>query len=269
MSRIALTLAYDGAGSCGWQTQPDGTALQDVLERALSEVAATRIETVCAGRTDAGVHASCQVVHFDSEVTRPLQAWVRGTNANLPDAIAVQSAHHMPGSFHARFSAQRRAYDYVIHRANVRHPLLHARTGWVFQPLDVTAMSAAAHHLIGQHDFSALRSSQCQAATPVRTIETLALRESGSLLVLTVIANAFLHHMVRNLVGALVWVGMGRRPPHWIAELLAGRDRTQGPPTFAAAGLYLSGVDYGADSQLPSWPPQPPALLHTSAQGIT
>lgn len=254
---MALRVAYDGSTFPGWQTQPNRRAVQDRVEAALSSVAGHAVQTVCAGRTDAGVHALAQVVHFDTAALRPLQAWVRGANASLPPEIAVQQAVDVAPDFHARFGAQRRAYRYLILRASHRQPLLTGRTGLVFQPLDTARLAQAAPTLIGQHDFSAFRSSQCQARSPVRCLEQLTVREAGDLLVLELQADAFLHHMVRNIVGALVWIGLGRRPVEWLAEVLAGRDRRQAAPTFAPDGLYLCGVDYGAPTGLDCWPPQP------------
>ncbi len=247
MQRIALTLAYDGARFDGWQTQPSGRTVQDALESSLAALAGHRVRVTCAGRTDAGVHASAQVVHFDTGARRPLQAWVRGVNARLPDAVAVLDARPVPADFHARYSAVRRHYAYLLHCAPVAHPLLAGRVGWVFRPLDVSAMRAGAGHLVGEHDFSAFRAAECQAKSPVRRLERLEIDRVGDFVVLRFSANAFLHHMVRNIVGALVAVGTGRRPPHWIGELLASRDRSRGAATFAGSGLYLVGVDYDGE----------------------
>jgi len=250
--RLALGLAYDGTGTPGWQTQPSGEALQDRVERSLGALAGHPVATVCAGRTDAGVHATAQVVHFDTPADRPLNAWVRGVNARLPGCVAVQWAREVPDDFHARFSARSRTYVYAIRCAETPHPLWRDRAGWVFRPLDDDAMRAAAAALVGEHDFSSFRSSQCQAATPVRTLHQLAIERRGAFVVLTIVANAFLHHMVRNLVGALVHVGTGRRPPDWVAELLAARRRALGAPTFSPAGLYLAGVEYDPAFGLPA-----------------
>jgi len=255
--RFALTLAYQGGAFRGWQTQPDGCGLQDIVEAALAQVAGHAVATVCAGRTDAGVHALAQVVHFESTAVRPLTAWVRGTNAHLPAGVAVQRAIVVDDRFHARYGALRRHYRYLILRAPVRQPWWHDRAAWVYQPLDVAAMREAGAALLGEHDFSAFRSSQCQARSPVRRLERLEIAERDDLLLIDVCANAFLHHMVRNLVGALVWVGMARRPPGWIAEVLASRDRRLGAPTMAAQGLYLSGVEYEASWATGTWPPIP------------
>ena len=258
--RHALRIAYEGGRFPGWQTQPSGEAIQDRVEAALAAIAGHPVATVCAGRTDAGVHALAQVIHFDTPVLRPDQAWVRGVNAALPPEVAVQQVADVPDTFHARFSALRRAYAYVLCRAPNRHPLMASRTGWVFQRLDVARMAEASAALLGEHDFSAFRASQCQAKSPVRRLDRIALRESGSLVIVELEANAFLHHMVRNIVGALVWIGIGRRPAGWMAEVLAGRDRTLAAPTFAPQGLYLTGIDYGADGDLGCWPPLKPPV---------
>jgi tRNA pseudouridine38-40 synthase len=249
--RLALGLEYDGAAFRGWQTQAGGNTLQDALEAALTQVAAHPVGTVCAGRTDAGVHATAQVVHFDTSAQRPLGAWVRGVNAHLPTAMAVRWASAVPDDFHARFSARRRTYEYWLLVDAVRPALLARRVGWVFRPLDLAAMQAAACLLEGTHDFSAFRAAECQAASPVRTLETCRVEQRGRLIRFEVRANAFLHHMVRNLVGSLVYVGLGRRAPAWIAEVLAARDRSLAAPTFSAAGLYLSAVEYDAALALP------------------
>ena len=254
-ARYALRLAYDGTPYDGWQTQPSGATVQDHVERALAGIAGHPVATVCAGRTDSGVHALAQVVHFESDAARPLAAWVRGTNALLPQGIAIQHALRVDAGFHARYGATRRAYTYLIHRGAQRHPLVATRAGWVFRPLDLARLAEAARALEGEHDFSSFRSSQCQAASPVRRMETLRLSERGALVVVDLCANAFLHHMVRNIVGALVWVGLGRRPPEWVRELLAARDRRLGAPTFAAQGLYLAGVEYPGVEALGTWPP--------------
>lgn len=258
--RVALRLAYDGAPFSGWQTQPSGAAVQDVVERALARIAGHAVATVCAGRTDAGVHALAQVLHFDTGAERPESAWVRGVNALLPVGVAVQACRRVDVAFSARHSATRRAYTYLILRSANRHPLYASRADWSFRALDVARMAEAARALVGEHDFTSFRASQCQAATPVRRLERLAVRESGPLVVIELQANAFLHHMARNIVGALVWVGQGRRPPGWTGELLARRDRTQGARTQAAHGLYLTGVEYPSGYDIGAWPPAFPPL---------
>jgi tRNA pseudouridine38-40 synthase len=242
--RIALGVEYDGRGFCGWQTQPDGGGIQDRLEAALSQIADHSVSTICAGRTDAGVHASGQVVHFDSTVERPLTSWTRGVNALLPDAVAVTWARPVDDSFHARFSATAREYRYVLLNDRVRPALESGRVGWCHAPLDINAMQAAAACLLGTHDFSAFRSAECQARSPVRTLERLQIVRSGMYVLFDFRANAFLHHMVRNIVGSLVHVGKGSQPPSWMKNVLDSRDRTQADRTFEAAGLYLTRVEY-------------------------
>lgn len=249
--RLALGLQYNGVAFCGWQTQPNRAAVQDVLEDALARFAGTALETVCAGRTDAGVHATHQVVHTDTHIDRPMQSWVRGVNRWLPAALAVRWAAAVPDDFHARFSARLRRYDYWLLNDAVRAPLLDGRVGWVFRSLDLATMSEAARALVGRHDFTSFRSSQCQAASPIRELGELKIEQFGRLIRFRFVANAFLHHMVRNLVGTLVSVGMGRHAPQWAADVLAARDRRLAAPTFSAAGLYLTGVDYDRHFLLP------------------
>jgi tRNA pseudouridine38-40 synthase len=257
--RIALGLEYDGSRFCGWQTQPGGRAAQDALERALAQVAGSDISVTCAGRTDAGVHATAQVVHFDAPHARPLSAWTRGVNALLPEAISVTWAQPVADDFHARFDALERCYRYVLMPRPVRPGLMHGRVGWWHGSLDAAAMRAAAPSLLGSHDFSAFRAAECQSRSPVRELRRLDIAEQGPFVVMDFAANAFLHHMVRNLVGALVYVGAGRQPPEWMASLLAGRDRRMAPPTFAPDGLYLTGVAYPVAAGVPG--PMAPALV--------
>lgn len=249
--RIALGVEYDGSAFAGWQSQSHANTVQDALERALAAVAGQSIRTTCAGRTDAGVHALAQVVHFDSPVARPDTAWIRGVNANLPPTVAVRWATPVVDDFHARFSARARSYRYLLLNRPVRPAILHGRVGWFHVPLDVAAMNAAADCLLGEHDFSAFRAAECQAKSPIKILQRADIRRQDDVIVFEFTANAFLHHMVRNLVGALVYVGKGRREPGWIAELLASRDRTRAAPTFDPAGLYFVGVDYGPEWQLP------------------
>jgi tRNA pseudouridine38-40 synthase len=249
--RIALGLEYDGAGFHGWQSQTDGNTVQDLLERALSTVASEPIATVAAGRTDSGVHALAQVAHFDTNAKRPLSAWVRGCNAHLPSALAVRWAREVSSDFHARFSARARRYRYLLLNTPVRPALMYGRAGWHHAPLDVEAMQRALAHLAGEHDFSSFRAAECQAKSPMKTLHQAQVMRQGEYLVFDFCANAFLHHMVRNIVGALVYTGDGRLDPDWMADLLRMRDRTRAPPTFAAAGLYLVGVDYDACWRFP------------------
>jgi tRNA pseudouridine38-40 synthase len=244
--RIALGVSYNGAPFCGWQSQPGAGGVQDRLEAALTAVAAEPVRVAAAGRTDAGVHATGQVVHFDTEARRPLNAWVRGVNAHLEPAIAVQWACPVDERFHARFSATARRYHYLLACGPVRPSLLDGLVGWTHRPLALEPMRAAAACLIGRHDFSSFRAAACQARSPVRELRTLGIAQRGPYLLMEFVADAFLHHMVRNLVGALVRVGSGAAAPEWVGELLALRDRRRGAPTFAPQGLYLTGVQYPA-----------------------
>jgi tRNA pseudouridine38-40 synthase len=240
--RIALGLEYDGSALRGWQKQPGGGTVQDELESALGHIAGERIAVVCAGRTDAGVHAAAQVAHFDARVERPPTAWVRGVNAFLPENVAVRWAQPVSDAFHARFSAHGRCYRYLLIDRAPRPGLWHGRAGWSHRPLAEDLMQRAARCLLGEHDFSAFRASGCQARTPVKTLRRAEVRRVGEWLVFDFEASAFLHRQVRNMVGSLVQVGQGRHSPEWIGELLASRDRARAAPTFAAAGLYLVGV---------------------------
>lgn len=249
--RVALGIEYNGSGFCGWQTQPAACSVQDRLEHALGQIAGERIATICAGRTDAGVHALAQVVHFDTVAERPESAWVRGTNALLPPALAVTWAKTVEPRFHARYSALGRCYRYVLLNHAVRPAADQGRVGWHHRPLALDAMRSAAQFLIGDHDFSAFRSAECQARSPVRQLRSLGIEQHGDYFIFDLCANAFLHHMVRNIIGSLVYVGSGKCPPQWLGEVLAGRDRTRAAPTFDAAGLYLASVEYGAEWGLP------------------
>ena len=260
MPRIALGLAYDGTSFEGWQTQPHGNTLQDHLEKALSVLAGCPVETICAGRTDAGVHAFAQVVHFDAPVQRPLQAWVRGVNVHLPKEMSVQWAHEVTDSFHARFSAQWRAYEYRIYCSPVRHPLID-RAAWSLYPLDTEAMQTAANSLLGTHDFSSFRAAQCQANTPVRELMTLKIQQNGAVISIYIRGNAFLHHMVRNIVGSLVEVGLHRKPVEWIAEVLAAKNRSVAARTWPSEGLTFVGVGYDDAFGLPVSALNPASVL--------
>ncbi|MSQ18664.1 MAG: tRNA pseudouridine(38-40) synthase TruA [Betaproteobacteria bacterium] len=250
--RIAIGLAYDGSHFEGWQTQPSKRGIQDHLEQALAQVADQPIKVTGAGRTDTGVHATGQVAHFDTAVERPLTAWVRGANSLLPPSIAIRWAVLVTDDFHARFGARSRTYRYLLYASPVRPALQPTQVGWFHLPLDVAAMQVAAAHLVGRHDFSSFRAAECQAKTPVRAIESLTIVERGPYVHIAVRADAFLHHMVRNIVGALVYVGKGAHPPAWLAQLLAMRDRRHAPPTFSAAGLYLTDIEYDAVFELPA-----------------
>lgn len=249
--RLALGIEYCGTAFRGWQSQAAGATVQDALQAALARIAGTPVGVICAGRTDAGVHATHQVVHFDSDVDRPLSAWVRGVNSHLPDGVAVRWAQPVDGEFHARFSARGRRYRYLLLNRPQRPGLWQGRVGWFHLPLDVTAMQSAAVHLLGEHDFSAFRAADCQAKTPIKTLWRADVRQRGNLLVFDFEASAFLHHMVRNLVGTLVYIGKGAQSPEWVADLLTQRDRKLAAPTFSPHGLYFRGPIYEPHWGLP------------------
>jgi tRNA pseudouridine38-40 synthase len=249
--RYALALEYDGAAFCGFQSQPSRCSIQDALEDALAAIANGPVRVHAAGRTDAGVHATSQVVHFDTAAARPLTAWVRGVNSRLPAAIAVLWCAAAPADFHARYSATSRHYTYLLLNRPERPGIEHGRVGWYPLPLAVEAMRDAARRLEGTHDFSSFRAAECQARTPVRTLTRAEVGVDDEHIRLEFSANAFLQHMVRNMVGALVAIGAGKRTPAWIDALLAAADRTQGAATFDAAGLYFTGVDYATAFGLP------------------
>ncbi|MBK1621234.1 tRNA pseudouridine(38-40) synthase TruA [Lamprobacter modestohalophilus] len=250
--RIALGVEYLGTQYCGWQFQHHALSVQQVLEQALARVVDQPIRVHCAGRTDAGVHATGQVVHFEPPVERPERAWTLGVNANLPDDVAVRWARPVEADFHARFSAVARHYRYLILRRPVRSALWHQRALWTHRSLAVAPMQEAAAALVGRHDFTSYRALACQAKSPVRTLHYLDLIERGDLLELRVGADGFLHHMVRNLVGVLLAIGRRDRPASWAAELLTLKDRARGGVTAPAHGLYLVRVDYPAAFGLPS-----------------
>lgn len=256
MTRIVLGVQYLGTAWNGYQKQPDRNTVQDRLEIALEKFACVPLATTCAGRTDTGVHAIEQVVHFDTDLVRPTQAWVRGVNTFLPDSIVVRWATEVPDGedgleFHARFSARSRTYHYVLYNHPTPSALLSNRAGWVFRPLDVERMSQAARHLLGTHDFSAFRASSCQAKTPVKDMHEVSIARHGDIIVFTLRASAFLHHMVRNIVGSLVYVGLGRQKPDWMLEVLNSRSRDVAAPTFMPDGLYFAKIEYDPRWQLP------------------
>lgn len=252
-ARIALGVSYNGAGYEGWQSQPSGRTVQDQLERALAKFTALkRVSTLCAGRTDAGVHGLMQVVHFDCPVERPDSAWVRGTNSFLPPDIAVQWARHVPSSFHARASAQSRRYAYVLLESPVRPSVEAHRVGWVFRPLQLDVMRQAATLLLGEHDFSSFRASRCQALSPVKRMLRIDIEQRGAYWRLEFEATAFLHHMIRNIMGCLVAIGNGTRPVSWMNEVLQAKSRDAAAPTFSPDGLYFLGPRYDDALNLPS-----------------
>jgi len=255
-TRIALGVSYSGSGYEGWQSQLSGNTVQDQLELALGKFTAQPVRTLCAGRTDAGVHALMQVVHFDTPVQREIQSWVRGLNALLPHDIAVQWAREVPAEFHCRGSAIARRYAYVVLESPVRPSVEKGRVGWVFRPLDPAAMQQAASVLVGEHDFSSFRAAQCQAKSPVKTMRRIDIShrgESGARYWrFEFEANAFLHHMIRNIMGCLLAVGQGAQTPAWVGEVLAARNRDAAAPTFSPDGLYFLGPVYEPHHGLPS-----------------
>jgi tRNA pseudouridine38-40 synthase len=253
--RIALGISYRGQHYLGWQSQPGGRTVQDHLEAALTRFAAQPVRTICAGRTDTGVHALNQVVHFDTELDRETFSWVRGTNTYLPADIAVQWCREVNEQFHARNSARGRRYVYLVLESPVRPALESGSVGWVFRPLDGDAMRAAAAHLLGEHDFSAFRSAECQAASPVKTLRRIGISRHGAYWRFGFDASAFLHHMVRNIMGCLVAVGSGVRPADWLKDVLDGRSRQLAAPTFSPDGLYFLGPYYEAPLAIPERTP--------------
>jgi tRNA pseudouridine38-40 synthase len=260
--RVALGISYNGAQYHGWQIQPDVVTVQGRLEHAVKQFILEPLTVVCAGRTDTGVHAHNQVVHIDTDILRDEFSWVRGVNAFLPADIRVIWARHMSGdqaAFHARNTAVRRRYRYVLYQSQVASAISHTQQGWVFLPLDDALMQQAAHAWLGEQDFSAFRSAQCQALSPIKTMHRLDIQTMGSYTVLCFEASAFLHHMVRNMMGTLIAIGTAKRPVSWAAELLATKDRRKGDPTFMPNGLYLDGVkypdEYGLDEL--SWSQRP------------
>ena len=249
--RIALGISYNGQAYQGWQSQLSGQTLQDQVEKALSRLAAQPVSTLCCGRTDAGVHALMQVVHFDTDSVRREVSWVRGTNALLPRDISVEWAREVPASFHCRANALSRRYAYLVYESPVRPSIDTGRVGWVMTPLDIEHMRVAAQQLIGEHDFSSFRASQCQALSPVKRMLQIDIVRRGAYLRFEFEANAFLHHMIRNIMGCLIAVGSGKQPPDWMNVVLQARQRKVAAPTFAPDGLYFLGPRYDAQWGLP------------------
>ena len=264
---MAAVLEYDGSAFSGWQRQDHAPSVQAAVEQALSRVADAPTTVVTAGRTDAGVHALAQVIHFDTGALRSAYAWVRGANSNLPDSVALLWAGEVAADFSARFSASGRQYRYVILNRAMRPAVLARRVTHEYRPLDVERMQAAARHLVGTHDFSSFRAMQCQAKSPVRELRRLEIRRQGDFVLIEVEANAFLHHMVRNLAGVLMTIGAGEREPDWAREVLAARDRTVGGITAPPDGLYLEAIAYPGQFGIPALPLQPFwALLQSSSR---
>jgi tRNA pseudouridine38-40 synthase len=253
---MALGVEYDGTNYVGWQMQDNGPSVQAVVESALARVADHPLRTICAGRTDTGVHALAQVVHFDTQAERSERAWVFGANTHLPKDVAVIWAKPVDGEFHARFSARRRRYRYVIFNRPVRPTFLAYRVAWEYRPLEVDRMAAAAQFLLGEHDFSAYRAAGCQSRTPMRRVEQIAVTRTDDIVIIDIVANAFLHHMVRNIAGVLMAIGAGEQSVDWTRQVLEARDRSQGGITAPPHGLYLVDVDYSPEYELPR-------VLHT------
>jgi tRNA pseudouridine38-40 synthase len=253
-NRVALGIRYDGSRYHGWQAQENLPTVQLFLEKALTFVANHSVQVTCAGRTDAGVHATSQVIHFNTDVERLTHSWVFGANSNLPHDISILWAKKVNNDFHARFSATARKYRYVIYNHHVRPGILRHAVGWHHKPLDVELMQSAANYLIGKHDFSAFRAAGCEAKNPVRDMQMLTVQRRGKMIVIEVQANAFLLHMVRNIVGTLLAVGVGERPIEWVNEVLLSRDRCRAAVTFSPRGLYLVSVEYPQLFDIPSNP---------------
>jgi tRNA pseudouridine38-40 synthase len=260
--RLALGISYRGGAYNGWQSQPSRNTLQDRVESALSQFAATPVQTMCAGRTDTGVHGLNQVVHLDAPVEREMMSWVRGSNRYLPSDIAIQWCREVDDGFHARNSALGRRYAYLLLESPVRPAIEAGAAGWVFKPLDGDAMREAAQVLVGEHDFSSFRSSECQSPTPVKRLNAITVQRLGRYWRFDFDGKAFLHHMVRNLMGCLVAVGTGQRPPSWMAEVLAARRREVAAPTFSPDGLYFVGPYYDPRFGLPTHTPAMDWLPH-------
>ena len=260
--RIALGLQYDGSSYAGWQVQPNQLTLQGELERAIAAFIGelpdghAPIQTITAGRTDAGVHALGQVVHFDAHVEREMFSWVRGVNSYLPKSIVLNWASEVPEDFSARFSAMERTYIYALHAGPCSSPMVSGRAGYVMLPpntwFDVDAMRAAATYLIGEHDFSSFRSSECQSKTPIKMLYSIEIISTEPWLYFRIRGNAFLHHMVRNLVGTFLMIGRGKRSPEWMAEVLAAKNRQMAAPTFMPDGLYLAKIAYPEEFAIPA-----------------
>ncbi|MEY4076481.1 MAG: tRNA pseudouridine synthase [Pseudomonadota bacterium] len=253
--RIALGITYNGQPYQGWQSQSTGLTIQDKLEKALKEFTTQKVTTLCAGRTDAGVHGLMQVVHFDTPLERDMGSWVRGTNRYLPDDISVQWAHEVPAEFHARGSALSRRYAYIMLESPVRPSLEFGRAGWVYRPLDETSMRQASQYLLGEHDFTSFRASSCQALSPVKNMMRVDIHKHGPYWRFEFEGNAFLHHMIRNIMGCMVTIGQGFQTPEWMAEVIESKRRDAAAPTFSPDGLYFQGPVYEPKWGLPSTTP--------------
>jgi tRNA pseudouridine38-40 synthase len=253
--RVVLGVSYNGQAYQGWQSQTSRQTVQDKLEAALSKLTSQRVSTLCAGRTDSGVHALMQVVHFDTDKERDIHAWIRGTNANLPRDIAVQWSRQVPNTFHCRASATSRRYAYILLESVIRPSVEMGRVGWVCRALNGAAMQKAAQYLLGEQDFSSFRAAQCQALSPIKNMLAIHIHQRGAYWRIEFEANAFLHHMIRNIMGCLVQIGQGKKPPEWMAEVLAARERRAAAPTFSPDGLYFLGPRYEAHWSIPESTP--------------
>ena len=250
--RIALKIEYDGSQYHGWQAQTNLRTVQFHIEEALSKVANHQVEVVCAGRTDTGVHANHQIVHFETNNHRSLRGWIYGTNSGLPKDVCVRNAYTVSDDFHARYSATARRYRYVIFNSSIRPALLRSHVAWQYRHLDHIAMNQAAQSLIGEHDFTSFRSVECQSQSPVRDLRMIKVTRTGNFVIIDVMANAFLHHMVRNIAGVLISVGSGKQAVQYVAEVLKAKDRRMGAETASSYGLYLVGVTYPDKFAIPN-----------------
>jgi tRNA pseudouridine38-40 synthase len=268
MMRLAVGVEYDGTAYAGWQTQQSARSVQQVAEGAFSTIAAEPVGLICAGRTDAGVHARWQVAHFDTHAQRRLRAWLLGANSELPADISIPWIRPVPMHFHARYSAEARTYRYLILNRGIRSAFAAKRAAFVFRALDSDRMAEAATMLVGSHDFSAFRSAACQAKSPIRRMEKLTVVRRGEWITIEATANAYLHHMMRNIAGLLIAIGRGDAPPSWAREVLEGRDRKQNAATAPAEGLYFWGVRYPAAFGLPVPPEDDPTGPSFGARGL-
>lgn len=250
--KVALGIEYDGSSYCGWQYQDGVSTVQAVVEDALSRVANTSVRVITAGRTDTGVHATCQVVHLHTDVIRSEYSWVRGTTRYLPDDVTVLWAKLVDDDFHARFSATERQYQYLILNRSERPAILHRKVTWEYRPLDISLMQEAANFLVGKHDFNAYRAVGCQAKSPVRDLRELSVERYDDFVIVNARADAFLHHMIRNIAGVLCSIGAGEKSPAWAGEVLASCDRTCGGVTAPPDGLYLNKITYPEKFRIPS-----------------
>ncbi len=248
--KFAGIVEYDGSDFCGWQRQSHVLSVQEAVERAISLVANHEVGIACAGRTDTGVHALGQVIHFETNAQRELRSWLLGINSNLPRSVVLRSIKPMAEDFHARFSALSRSYRYIISNQNVRPALLANRAAWEHSPLDADLMQAGANYLVGEHDYTSFRALACQAKSPLREISNLSIQREGALVIMDVTANGFLHHMVRNLAGVLMSIGKKEHSPEWALEVLMKKDRSYGGVTAQAQGLYFMSVKYDPKYQL-------------------